>query len=357
MTINHKTVLFYILIFLAFFTPYVLGPLVEGDSLLYVNSIEVLRTGIAPAGFIPMMIISTPLGLAFIMLLNVSTSDLAVSWLILNATLYIGMGLFFYTLLRRFFQSEEVAFLGALFLATNYAALSFGLAFMMDVGGWFAYIAALYFAYRYLEAGETRFLLFASASIGLGGLYKEYAFVAYVVLLGAILFRDRGQVFKKFTQVLTTGLIASTPFLLSNVYSFFVFDHYTYYDWFLHNQHSYTYQNRWIEFVKSFGSIYNFAWPLFIGGFYLLLKRSKNLFEDKQALFIWLCLLSCLSVLLWPVVTRVLFITMPAVVLVSCLLVEKMKRRLAIILPVLILYILSSYFMDAYILDMVNLPF
>ena len=356
---RYRAGLFFLLIFLAFFSVYALNPTIEGDSLLYVNSIEVLKGNPPVPDFIPMMILSTYLGLKLIMLLNLLTSNIAVSWVLLNGSMFLMMGLFFYALLKRMFNDRQVAFIGTLFLATNYGAVSFGMAYMMDIGGWAFYIASLYFIYRYLESdmGGEKWLYLSAAMIGVGGLYKEYAFVACVVVAGVIMFKYWGQWWQIVMKGIFTALLALGPFLVMNIYTFVNFDHYTYLDWFAHNQNSYIYQNRVVEFIKSFGSIYNFAWLLFVGGFYLLLKRSKDIFEDKNILFIWLTVLSCSAIILWPVVTRVLFITMPAVILVSGLLIQKINRKILIIGPILACYIVANYLMDAYILELVNLPF
>ena len=361
---RHRVVLFFVLVFLAFFSAYVLNHKIEGDSLLYVNSIEVLKTGVQFIDFIPMMILSTYLGLKLIMLFNFFTNDIAISWLILNSIMYVTMGLFFHALLKRIVKNNQVAFLGTLFLATNYASVAFGMAYMMDIGGWAFYIASLYFSYRYLESeGDegNKWLYISSAVVGIGGLYKEYAFVAYVIIFGLILFRNWKDWSKIFWKVVVTCLLAFTPFLLMNIYTFIKFDQYTYLDWFLHNQNTYTYQNRPVEFIKSFGSIFNIGWFLFLGGFYILLKRLKEMFLnrniDKDILFIALIILSSFSVLLWPVVTRVLLITMPVVIIISSLFIKKIKRPFLVVTPILIIYAVLSYLMDAYILDFVNLPF
>ena len=102
-----------------------------------------------------------------------------------------------------------------------------------------------------------------------------------------------------------------------------------------------------------------FGWFLFVPGFYILAKRTKGMIKDKNIdknmVFIWLTILSSFSVLLWPVVTRVLFITMPAAVLVSSLFLKKIEKRWYIVSLILILYAVCAYLMDAYILDFVNI--
>lgn len=360
---KYKILLLFILIFLAVFSVFALQPKIEGDSLLYVSSIEVLKTGIEPVGFIPMMILTTILGLKLIMFFDFFFHNIAISWSVLNGFMFIGMGMFFFFLVRRMFDDSKLAFLSSLFLMTNYAPISFGMAYMMDIGGWAFYIASLYFSYLYLESNENsnRWLYLASLMVGVGGLYKEYAFVAYVIIFGILVFKNWQNWKAIIWKTFYTLLIALGPFVLMNVYTYFNFHQYTYWDWFLHNQKSYTYQNRVVEFIKSFGSIYNIAWPLFIGGFILFFRKVRLIFEtkniDKNVLFISLVLLSSFSVLLWPVVTRVLFISMPGIVLVSSLFIKRIRDKNYILIPLLFIYTFLSFLMDAFILDFINLPF
>ena len=351
-----KIFLFFLLIFIALFSIYALGPQIRGDSLLYTSSIEVLETGIQPAGFVPMMISSTYLGLSLVRFFTFLFGSISAGWLFLNVVLYVIMSLSTFALFRRIFDSAKVAFLGTLFLATNYAVIVFGLAYMMDLGGWTAYIAALYFAYRYLEKEETedKWLYLSALMVGLGGIYKEYAFVALLPIFGVVIFKNWKRWLGILWRFAVAGFLAFTPFVLLNLWTHFKFD-YTYLDWFLYNHGAYDYQNRLVEFIKSFGSIYNFGWFLFLPGLYLLLKRWREALTDKKLFFIWLTILSCGAILLWPVVTRVLFITMPATVLVSSLFIKKLKHPLVIIMPILIIYMASSYLMDAFILNFVNI--
>ncbi|MBN2094137.1 MAG: glycosyltransferase family 39 protein [Candidatus Zambryskibacteria bacterium] len=357
-----KIIISGLLILLAVFSICLLQPQIAGDSFHYTDSIEVLKTGIVPEEFMPMMIVSTYLGLQSIMFFDLFTNSFKVSWLLLNGIFYVFMGLSAYLLIKEMFGDKLTAFLGALFLVVNYAVVVFGLAYMMDMGGWFFYMVSLYFSYKYFKNDNEsdKWLYLSSVLVGLGGLYKEYAFVAYVVIFGIIIFRDWTDWLKILKKVIITGCISFGPFLLLNIYGFLKFD-YTYLDWFL-EQKKYSFQNKTLEFIKSFGSIFNFGWLLFFPGFYLLLNRTKNMIKSKiinrDLIFIWLVIFSCISVLLWPVVTRVLFITMPAAILVSSLFIKKLSRnlRLCITLPILALYMISSYFMDSFILDFVNLP-
>lgn len=354
---KNKIVVLFLLLYIAVFSFLILKPKVVGDSLLYTSSIEVLSTKIIPEGFVPMMIVSTFIGLKLLMILNFFTGQIEFSWMILDTTLYLIMGMFFYSLVKRIIKNEEIAFISTLFLATNYAAVSFGLGFMMDMGGWAAYVASIYYSYRYIESkNDNKWIYISSVIIGVGGLYKEYAFVACVVLAGVVIWKN----YSNWKKIISIGIVAFIlsfmPILILNIYSYYVY-HYTYIDWFIFNQGEYSYQNRLVEFVKAFGSIFTIGWLLFIGGLYFLIKRSKNIFIDYNIAFIWFVIFSSFAVLLWPVVTRVLFITMPATILVSSLFIERFINKFWIIFIILVFYIISAYYMDSFILNFVNLPF
>lgn len=350
-----KISLFFLLIFLAGFSIYALEPKISGDGVSYVDGIEVLKTGVEPLGFTPYRIITTYLGLQSIRVIDVVVNDIALSWLLMNSLFYILAGLFFYSLLQRIFLDSKTAFLGTLFLSTNYAILVFGLSNLMDMGGWFFYIASLYYSYRYLEDKENKWLWIASAIVGIGGLFKEYAFLAYVVILGAVIFTEWKNWKEVVKKIFLTGLLAFVPIIVMNIYSFYVY-HYTYLSWYS-NQDAYSYQNKIVEYIKSFGSLFNFGWFLFLPGIYILFKRTKEVFHDPRLLFIWLVILSSCVVFVWPVVTRVLFITVPALVLVSSIFIKSIHKSQYLIVGFLVVYTLINYFMDSYVLNFVSLPF
>lgn len=346
--------LFFLLIFLSVFSILALKPEFGGDGISYIQSIEVMRTGISPEGFVPNRIITTFLGLKSIMAIDNFVGDLLVSWLILNSLFFVVMGMFFYFLLLKIFDNSRTALLGTLFLVTNYAVVALGLSYFMDMGGWAFYVASLYFSYLYLETKENKWLWISSILIGIGGLFKEYAFLAFVVVFGLVIFVNWKQWKEIIKKVFFTGLLAFTPMFIINIYTFLNYN-YTYLDWFAPNTNLYPELYRPFEYIKSFGSLYNFGWFLFVPGAYILFKRSKEVLKDKNLFFICLVILSSLVVFVWPVVTRVLFITMPAVVLVSCLFINKLNRFWLAIFPIFILYVLSSYLMNACILDAVNI--
>lgn len=350
-----KISLFFLLIFFSIFSIYIIHPVIESDSVSYVDAMSVLKTGVVPTGFSPYRIVTTYLGLRGIMLVDLFFGNLNISWLLFNSLLYIAMGMFFYSLLVKLIENRRTAFLGTLFLVTNYAGMIFSFHYLMDVGGWAFYIASIYFSFKYLESRKYTWLLIASVLVGLGGLFKEYAYLAYVVVFGLIIFTYWKNWKEILKRIIVTGFLSFTPMLLINIYSHYVY-HGTYLDWFF-NQPVYAYKSRLGEYVKAFGSLYNFGWFIFVGGVYLFLKRLKNILSDEKILFIALVCASSLLVFVWPIVTRVLFITIPGVVLISSLFLKKIDKWWYAVVPLLVLYVISSYFMDSFILNFVNLPF
>jgi glycosyltransferase involved in cell wall biosynthesis len=343
-----------ILLFLSVFSILILHPKIQGDSVSYVETIEYMKTGIQPTNFLPNRIITTSGGMVSVIMLDKIIGNTPLSWLIINGFLYVVMGLFFYSLLKKLLHDSRVAFLGTILLITNYAAISFGLAYLMDIGGWTFYIASLYFSLKYLQSKNQNFLWISSVLVGVGGLFKECALLAYVVIFFLVITNHWKQWLKILKLLIATTVMSFGPFLLVNIYSYFAYG-YTYFSW-LSAQDVYVYPSRIVEYIKSFGSLYNFGFFLFIPGLYILLKNSKKVLEDKSILFIWLVIFSVLPISLWAAITqRVLFITVPALVLVSSLFLKKIENRWYIVWPLLGFYILASFLMDSYILKIINL--
>jgi len=351
-----KTYTLLSLLFLTVFSIAVLHPEIKGDGFSYLEMTEILKTGILPDPFFPLRIITGFFGVVFLTLVDSIIQNIHISWLLINSIFYIVMGMVFYALLRKLSRSPEVSFLSTLFLVTNYAAVTAGLGYLMDVSGWMFYVISLYGALRYMQTKNGKWLYLSAVAIGLGGEFKEYALLGYIVLSGCILFVHWRQWIEIVKKLFVSGLIASGPFIAMNIYSLIMYD-FTYVEW-LSAQGRYVYEHRILEYIKSFGSLYNFGWLLFFPGLYLLLKDSRKLFQNESVVFMWLALLSFLPVFIWDAITqRILFIATPALIMVSSLFIERMQRHRYLILSLLGLYILSSYLMDAFILDFVNLPF
>ena len=191
----------------------------------------------------------------------------------MNSIFYVVTGMVFYALLRRLTRSPEVSFVATLFLVTNYAAVTGGLAYLMDMSGWMFYIISLYCALRYMQTGREKWLYFSAAAIGVGGVFKEYALLGYIVLAGSILFLHWGQWMRLVRKLFVSGLIAA--YLCHDEYLFTV------------RIRLYVFQlarlsgevrlpEQALGIHKSFGSLFNFGWLFFSLACTRFLKRAEN---------------------------------------------------------------------------------
>ncbi len=334
-------------------------PIVDGDGISYVEAIHVMEGGSIPSTFVPNRILTTFLNLESVILFSKIFGSIEAGWLIFNIILYFIFNIIFYKLIISIFKSDKVALLSSLFLATNYAMISFGLDYWMDIGGWVFYILSLYFTLKYSQTGERRQLLYSSVCIGIGALFKEYAFLAIIPVAIILIYENRTNIFNIVKKAFVPALFSLMPVLLVYIYIFEKF-HYTYADWLSMNSEYYIYSSRIIEYIKSLGSLYNFLAFLVIGGAYYFLKNNKNtefLIDKKVKIFVFSALASILPIFIWPAITqRILFITVPASLLIASFLFKKFERYWWIFLLFLLPYVLMNFNMGIILLKF-NLPF
>jgi glycosyltransferase involved in cell wall biosynthesis len=358
----YKPIISILLIIIPLVSILVFNPKMDGgDSQTYVEAINFLKNGVSGVDFVPNRIVTTYLGLRSIMFLTSLTGSLYFSWLFINILLFIFGFMFFYKLVSLMF-SPKVSFWSTILLATNYSAINFGPAFLMDMGGWAFYIVSVYFAFKYLSSENKTYFWLSSILISLGGLWKEYAFLGLIVLfLTYIYLNYKNGWFKVLKTMFLAGVFVFSPILLLNLVVYLKF-HYTYANWFSY-QAKYVYGSRIIEYIKAFGSLYNFGWFLFLPGLYIFSKKIVNQYgsklvddENKKDLFVLFVLISTLPFLVWPAITqRVLFIAIPGIILVTSYFLEKITSKYYILIPILTLYVLSNFLMNSYILKIINL--
>jgi glycosyltransferase involved in cell wall biosynthesis len=354
---TYKSVLFSIafcvlLLSLVLFKPNMLG----GDSQTYVESLSVIKTGIVPSDFIPNRILTTSLGLLSILSLDIVIQNIAVSWMFINIVLLLILVIYFYNLILELFNDKKVAFIGGLLLCTNYSFINFGPAYLMDAGGWALYVIALYYLYKYIKSAK-RIPLWSALLIAIGGLWKEYVFLASVVLAGAIVIKYWGSWNRICRYVLLCAAVILLPTLILNLFVYYKY-HYSYFSWFKH-QDIYTYSSRIVEYIKAFGSLYNFGWFLFLPGLFVFMKKSirsvnKNEYSI-QVVYILLILVSTIPFLIWPAITqRILFITIPGIILVSLFAIRYFKYDQYYTWGILSLYTISNFIMNSVLLKVIN---
>jgi glycosyltransferase involved in cell wall biosynthesis len=328
----------------------------DSDTPSYTAAMKVLVTNEYPAGYTPTRILTTFGGMQTVLALNHLFGNIYSSWIFMNVIFYLIACMVFFKILKILFENEYVALLGTLFLAGSYAMISFGLDYLMDMGGWMFYIVSLYFLLRYIKENRVRDLGFAAFAVGLGGLFKEYAFLACIPIAVIIIgyhFRQPTKIFKKG---IATAALALVPTLLLYAFVYSKFN-YSYADWLAFNENYYTYSSRIIEYIKSLGSLINILAFLFLGGAYYLFREGKRLVDCRYHIFILGMCMSILPILFWPAITqRILFITVPFAIVIASVLIKKFETKWYWFIPVLILYLAASFTMDT-LLTVVNLPF
>ncbi len=169
-------------------------------------------------------------------------------------------------------------------------------------------------------------------------------------------------------QIVPLSLVIFVPIAIHHINVYIAFDH-GYLYWVKLNQQVYHYNSRFLEYVKSLGSLLTFLAPLSLAGFILLIKSGWTkigrtaLFNEfgldtKRVVFIFSILLSSFPAIMWPGITqRVLFMVVPGLVILACFFVRRYEKYWYGFLGLLAVYIVTSFLMGPVLLEAVNLPF
>jgi hypothetical protein len=339
-----------------------LGPHIMGDTASYGQALDVLTGGRPAPGFMPYRLLTTFGALELVRFFGGMFGNLYLGWFFMNLVLYTAAVYTMFALIRRMTGSAPAACLGSLFLAGNYGFLLFGPNFLMDIGGWSFYIFVLYFVWRYAESRvvglkASNYMIWAAVCVGIGGLFKEYAFLggaAIAVYLIAEAIRTKRM--KPIGLLVGAGMISIIPVAILYGYIYHAFG-YTYLDWFGMNAEHYVYHSRILEYIKALGSLYNLLAILVIAGAAVIVRSWREISAEIK-IFLAAVLVSFLPVFFWPAITQRIFtITVPFSIVIAAFLFKKFEGRWWIFKVVLIAYVLATFFMDSYLLKAVNLPF
>jgi dolichol-phosphate mannosyltransferase len=346
------------------------------DAVSYLDAIHVLNGAPLSVTETPAYVISrimnTFLNLESVNLLSVIFGNLLIAWLVWGTFMYFLINIIFYRLLRLIFGSIPIACLGGLFFASNYALLVSGLSFYMDIGGWTFFILSVYFLYTHVLSRNRQDLWLAALAISVGAFFKEYALTAYVPLFFVTLYHTRHS-FRTFLQtIVPLSLVAFFPILVHYTIVYLTYGA-DYVSWIRFNRATYVYDSRLKELVKSLGSLLTFLSPLALLGIVAATRELWKMKGEKdeavnreyvkgsrgaQIVFVASLLFAALPALVWPaIIQRVLFMTVPGLVVLACYGMKKYEHYLPLYLILLVLYAACSFFMDSFILTHINLPF
>ena len=322
--------------------------------------------------FTPNRIITTFGGLEIVVILSKLFGDYESVWLFMNMVFYFLTGILFYKIIKVLFRSDTTAFVCGIFLASSYAMVTFGLNYYMDIGGWFFYIASAYFLLNYVISKKYKYIIMASVAVGIGGLFKEYAFLGSIPIGIFLLYENWPYVGAYLKKIIIPTLIVIIPSVILHLTVYYSYG-YTYLDWLDFNQGYYVYQSRIIEYIKTFGSLFNILGIVSVFGIYYFVHNKKSPVpcspadelgippptaggSKRDRVYIISLILSVLPILFWPAITqRIVFITVPILTILAGFAVKKYEKYWSFIVPVLIVYILLSFNMN-WFLNVVDLP-
>lgn len=352
-------IVIFVAIVLLFASIFILVPDVKGDTLTYLETLEFLRTGNAPDGFTPNRIITTFGGLSIVMFFSkIFGSDLVV-WFIMNILFYFAFVYFFYKTSKLLFSDDKIALITSLFVVGNYAVLTFGLNYLMDMGGWAFYSASLFFILKYAKFLKSNDLLIASAIVGVGALFKEYSLLGILPIATFLIYENNKSILDLIKKSVLPSFLAVSPIVALYIFVYLKFD-YTYADW-ITDSYKYDYSSnlvlRCLEYIKSLGSLYNIFAIFVLGGAWFLFKEYRFL-SKRDLIFLTGSVLSFLPVFLWGGITqRILFITVPATALISGYFFKKHWNFYPIYYVSFVIYLVLNFLMDSVLLNSINLPF
>ena len=204
---------------------------------------------------------------------------------------------------------------------------------------------------RYFDTGQKKFFLWSAVASSIGFLFKEYGGLGIGVLSLLILFSDFPWRRKIWDILLSAAIFAFLP-LAYHIF-FYLSYGFSYFDWFASNASYYGPEEKsFSSLVKMLGWLFFTGWPIFLYG---LLGEWRE--RNARRIKIFLAMApACLSFLFWPVyVERIAFVLVPLLSLIAGLGLSKIKNN---ILPafLIIVYIISNYFLLE-LIKAVNIPF
>lgn len=358
---NNEYILFAFLFLIILLSFLILKPKVAGDGFDYLNSINFLENGQKYIDFLPNRILTTFGGLTSVIFLSKIFRSVTFSWIFINTIFYFLFNFLFYKIVLSIHKNPTVALVSTLFLATNYALISFGLNFLMDMGGWFFYLLSVYLVWKYLETDLRKYILWASVSVGAGLLFKEYVVLGTIPIATVLSYQNFNSdsflysLKKIFLNSIVSALLALTPIIILYICVYVKF-HYTYIDWLNTNNERYGDFNKVVEYIKSYGSLLNIFGLVFLGGVYSFLNQFKNL-DKRIKLYTVAVILSVAPMFIWPGITqRVLFVSVPVINIISSFFIKKFENRIYLFIPIMAVHFLLNIYMDSFVLNFVNLP-
>lgn len=332
---------------------------VYGDAPGYLEAMRVMNGSLPePETFTPNRILTTFLSTGTVSLLGGLTGNYLASWFFVNTLYFFGLGFACFFLFRRVTRSDTGSIIGALFVAGNYDVLVFGLNYLMDLSGWFWFVLSLLFLFMHIdrEGAEgglpgRRYLWLAVLAAGIGGLFKEYAYIG-LVPVGLFLLWEHGRSPSRLiSRSVPLALAAIVPTLLVHAGVYLIYG-YTYLDWYGMNASTFAWQGWLWNSARSFLVVLSFLLPIALFGLRAFVLEMRQERDTRRALFVATLVLPALAVLAWPIVTeRLVFLIVPLAGLLAAYAVKRHERHWPWFGFIWLLYVVLAWVTDGLILS------
>lgn len=251
-----------------------------------------------------------------------------------------------FLLIYRIYNNTKQAFYGTILYGTAYPMLTFGLAPLTDMPGWFFYLLSVLIALNLLKEAKWSSAFWAGLAAGFGMLFKESLGAAPIFFASLVFLATHFSFKDKIKYILVFGAAFALPVLANTIVIYQLYS-YSYWRWFAENwSHSgqtlFTYTK--LRILIEIGRVLAFGW------LFVILGLVKEYFEkNKERVKILLSFVPpSLSFFLWTWPhNRIMYIAAPLLMfLASFGLMRNFKNPRVNTLAeisLLFLYILVNY--------------
>ena len=328
---------------------------VAGDAPGYLQTMRVMNGSIEqPEAFTPNRILTTFLSTGSVSLLGGITGNYLASWFFINTLYFFGLAFVCFFLFRRVTGSDTGSILGALFVVGNYDVIVFGLNYLMDLTGWFWFTLSLLFLFKHVDR-EVRegnsYLWLAVLAAGLGGLFKEYAYFAFIPIGLFLIWEHWRSPLHLIKRSVPFAIAAIVPTVLVHIGVYLIYG-YTYLDWYGMNTSTFAFGGWLWNFSRSILVVLSLLLPVALLGLRAFILEMRATPDPRRILFVATLVVPALAVLLWPIITeRLVFLVVPLAGLLAAYAVKRYERHWPWFGFVWLLYVILACVTDGLILS------
>lgn len=185
---------------------------------------------------------------------------------------------------------------------------------------------------------------------GIGTLFKEYAFFAFLPL-GLYLLYKQWRTPGRFILSLLPLALSLVPLLLVHVGVYFGTG-YSYLDWYGMNSRTFAFTDWGWNAMRSFLVVLSFMLLVAVLGGFAFWQEMRKHADPKRIFFVLSLILPAAAVFLWPIITeRLVFLIVPLAALLTAYAVKANERHWPWFAFVWLLYVIVALKTDGLILN------